>query len=98
LPNWQFNDEQKVKAFIFTGISHENEISDNFFISTIALHFNFFIWQCKLQKKLPLPENWYNDMFYTVELIRRISPKLRSDMEINLLLCRSWPEEAGRRR
>jgi hypothetical protein len=98
LPNWLLNDDQKVKAFIFTGISHESDTFDNFFISTIALHFNFFIWQCKLQKKIPLPENWYNEMFYTVELIRRISTKLRSDMEINLLLCRSWPEEAGRRR
>jgi hypothetical protein len=48
-------------------------------------------------KKIPLLENCLNDVFYSVEIIRRINNKLREDMFLNLPLCRNWSEEASRR-
>jgi hypothetical protein len=69
-----------------------------FFISTVATMLNFFIWQCKLQKKIPVIEKWYYELFYAVEIIRHISNNMRADMNLNLPMCRNWSEEASRRR
>jgi hypothetical protein len=80
------------------GQSHFSDSIDNFFISTVAITLNYFVWQCKLQKKIPVSENWYNELFYAVEIIRRISNNLRADMSLNLPLCRNWSEESSRRR
>jgi hypothetical protein len=98
LPGWDFNDDTKVRKFIFMGQSHFSDSIDNFFISTVAITLNYFVWQCKLQKKIPVSENWYNELFYAVEIIRRISNNLRADMSLNLPLCRNWSEESSRRR
>jgi hypothetical protein len=98
LPGWDYNDDIKVRKFIFMGQSHFSDSIDNFFISTVAITLNYFVWQCKLQKKIPVSENWYNELFYAVEIIRRISNNLRVDMSLNLPLCRNWSEESSRRR
>jgi hypothetical protein len=91
------NDEQQVKTFTFLGEINP-DYQNNFFISTVAIYLSFFIWQCKLQKKIPLMENCLNDIFYSVDIIRRISSKFREHMNLNLPLCRVWSEEASRRR
>jgi hypothetical protein len=50
LPDFNADDEQKLKMFIFMGAAPDITESENFFLRTISLHNNFFIWQCKLQK------------------------------------------------
>jgi hypothetical protein len=50
---WDFNNQLALKNFIFNGTMPENNAA-NFFILTLSVHINFFIWQCKLHKKLPV--------------------------------------------
>jgi hypothetical protein len=97
LPTFNTNDDQRLKMFIFTGAAPDISEDDNFFLRVISLHINYFIWQCKLQKQIPLLENCLNEVFYSVEIIRRINNKLREDMLLNLPLCRNWSEETSRR-
>jgi hypothetical protein len=92
------NDNDKLKKFFFTGINPISGLHDNFFLQAIAILAMFYIWECKLQKRLPTYMGLLNEMFWTGELIRRNSSLFRESMIINLYICRSWQEEAGRRR
>jgi hypothetical protein len=91
-------DDLEKKSFIFLGSNNLTKRIDNFFISTVAVFINFYIWECKLAKKIPVLENLKNDLFFGMEPIRILSSKLRADMQLNLALCRVWRDEAGRRR
>jgi hypothetical protein len=93
---WAFNDHLALKNFIFNGSMPDNN-GINFFILTVSAHINFYIWQCKLQKKLPVQTGLYNDIFYSIENIRAICPKLRNDMFLNLPLCRNGAAESSSR-
>jgi hypothetical protein len=94
---WDTDDDILMKKFIFTGLIPEtNDL--NFFALTISTYISFYIWQCKLQKKLPILSGLCNDIFYYVDNIRVISPLLRLDMNLNLPLCRLWAAESSQRR
>jgi hypothetical protein len=93
---WNPANEVVTKNFIFTGTA-PNTDQKNFFISVLSIVFNYYIWQCKLQKRLPAPAALYNEIFYTMENIRRTSTTLRQDMQLNLPLCRNWNDEAAQR-
>jgi hypothetical protein len=88
------------KKFLFTGTNWDTDIIDNFFLSTVAVILMFYIWECKLRKRLPTTEGMANDLFYNMENIRRASSTLRMHMAKvnNLLLCRIWTAEVSRRR
>jgi exonuclease III len=93
---WDINDNILMKKFIFNGSMPENTTL-NFFVLTVSTHINFYIWQCKLQKKLPVQTALYNEIFYNIENIRVICPRLRDDMYLNLPLCRNWAAESSSR-
>jgi hypothetical protein len=90
-------DIEGQKKILFTGMGPDfNE--PNIFLLTImsiALH---FIWQCKLQKKLPTLEGMLNDIFFIAESILKTSNVVLNAMNLNLPLCRDWAAESGRRR
>jgi zinc-binding in reverse transcriptase len=92
------NNVQLCKKFLFTGHNPISGEIDNFFIQTIAILSMFYIWECKLQKKIPVLMGLLNELFYTGELIRQNSSKLREGMQLNLGLCRIWKDEASSRR
>jgi hypothetical protein len=94
---WDHTNLESTKNFIFTGRA-PNISETNLFISSVSIIFNFYIWQCKLQKKLPTPAALENELFYSLENILRTSNTIRNDMQLNLPLCRNWQDEAGRRR
>jgi hypothetical protein len=85
------------KKFIFTGII-PGITKPNSFLMTMASAITYYIWQCKLQKKSPSFEGLNNDIFFNVENMLRCNMNLRIDMDLNLPLCRSWKDEAARRR
>jgi hypothetical protein len=95
-----FPSEASKKKFLFTGTNCDTDKIDNFFLSTVAISLMFYIWECKLQKRLPTTESMANDIFYNIENIRRASSTLKAHMakKNNLLLCRSWTAEVSRRR
>jgi hypothetical protein len=93
---WDPLNNDDVKKFIFLGQMPNSEVH-NFFIETISISICFYLWQCKLQKILPSQEGLLNELFYSVENIRRISPVLRNDMNLKLPLCRFWSNEASQR-
>jgi hypothetical protein len=47
---WDHTNLEITKNFIFTGRA-PNISETNLFISSASIVFNFYIWQCKLQKK-----------------------------------------------
>jgi hypothetical protein len=97
MPDLGLDSEHKKKTFVFTGKTDINAPKENFFLSTISLVLMYSLWECKLQKTVPSPEKLANDVFFTVENIRRVSAKLRNDMNLNLLICRCWRAETSRR-
>jgi hypothetical protein len=92
------NLHEAKKNFFFMGLNTNTDKIDNVFISTLAVSIMFYIWECKLQKKLPTCEGLRNEIFYSVENIRRASATLRHHMSIDLHICRCWTAEASRRR
>jgi hypothetical protein len=62
---WDTNDNNLMKKFIFVGLMPDNPTL-NFFVLTVSTHINFYIWQCKLQKKLPVQTGLYNEIFYKI--------------------------------
>jgi exonuclease III len=92
------NSEQELIKFYFLGTNPRTSKNDNYFLSTIALLTMQFIWECKLKKTKPVYQTLLNDMYFLAENIRRMSNKMRAAMTINLALCRSWYDEAHRRR
>jgi hypothetical protein len=95
---WADCTDQDIREFLFIGKNLLTLKRDNFFISTLAINIMFYIWECKLQKKIPSGEGLANFVFYNVESIRRASTTLRTAMSINLAICRGWKAESDRRR
>jgi hypothetical protein len=98
LNDMRLDNNMKEKKILFLGNNVATDMRDNLFISTLAITVMFYIWECKLQKRLPSNEGLANDVFYLIENIRRASAMIRHDMSINLHICRSWTPEAARRR
>jgi hypothetical protein len=82
---------------LFTGMGPEST-EPNFFLLTIMSIALFYIWQCKLQKKLPVMEGLLNEIFFTAENILKVSSLMKLTMNLNLPLCRNWTDESSRRR
>jgi hypothetical protein len=89
--------ETDFRKFLFTGTNAVSNKIDNVFISALSVTICFFIWECKLQKKLPTVEGLANEIFYSIENMRRANNQLRRDTDLRLLICRSWAEQASRR-
>jgi zinc-binding in reverse transcriptase len=92
------DDRESYKKFFFTGRNPLSGEIDNFFIQTMGILTMFYIWECKLQKRIPVLMGLLNDLFFTGELIRQNSCKFREGMSLNLRLCRVWKDEASSRR
>jgi hypothetical protein len=86
-----------MKRLLFTGMDPEMS-TPNFFLLTVMTTVLFYVWQCKLQKKVPTLESLLNDLFFTAENILKASNIMVNDMNLNLPLCRNWEAEASRRR
>jgi hypothetical protein len=97
LPELNFPDQLTKKNFLFLGINPATGKRDNFFVSTIAISIMRFIWECKLQKQIPVAESLANDIFFNIEGIRRASSTLKMSMNLDLSLCRNWTAEITRR-
>jgi hypothetical protein len=89
--------DQDLKKFIFTGTNAVSNKIDNAFICALSVTICFYIWECKLQKKLPSAESLANDIFYNIENMRKASNQIRHDMDLRLHICRNWSEQTGRR-
>jgi hypothetical protein len=89
-------EEIKIKKLFFFGINPLTNKIDNFFISTVAITAMHFIWECKLQKKIPVIGNMLNDIYFNFGNISSYSSRIRDDMNLNLALCRNWNEEVRR--
>jgi hypothetical protein len=94
LPTFNNGD---VKKILFTGTLPEAN-KPNLFILAVTNVLLFYIWECKLQKRLPTTESMLNDLFYTTNSIIKSSSKIRDEMINNLPLCRDWQAEVGQRR
>jgi hypothetical protein len=97
MPDFPVRDDIAKKRFLFLGYDTVSDIYDNFFISTLALVIMLSVWECKLQKKIPVSEKIANDVFFHVENIRRASSAIRPYMTLNLHICRNWSAEVSRR-
>jgi hypothetical protein len=93
MPDYVFDNDEKLIRFLFCGINTETEKRDNFFLSTIAISIMLYIWECKLRKIRPTSEALANDIFYGVENIGRASSTLYLAMNLDLLICRNWKAE-----
>jgi hypothetical protein len=92
--------DQKKIYFFFTGKNPLDSRVKNFFLQTCSAVVMFSIWEKKLAKKLPSINNTLNDLYYTIENIRRSNGQIRNEMlELNYLhICRTWREESFARR
>jgi hypothetical protein len=90
------DNEGAMKNFLFTGTIVGLK-TQNFFLSTVAIVFNYEVWRAKLQKKIPILNSLLNNLIFTVENIRQVSNTIRHDMQLNLPLCRNWHNEAAQR-
>jgi hypothetical protein len=95
--DWDILDRNGMKRLLFTGMDPEMS-TPNFFLLTVMTTVLFYVWQCKLQKKVPTLESLLNDLFFTAENILKASNIMVNDMNLNLPLCRNWEAEASRRR
>jgi hypothetical protein len=84
------------KKIFFTGLL-QDAVGVNLFILTVTSVILFYIWQCKLQKKIPTYEAMLNELYFTTDAILKLNSLIRDDMNLNLPLCRNWPAESGRR-
>jgi hypothetical protein len=92
------NSEEEKKLFVFTGTNCVSGQIDNRLIRAISVHFCYYIWECKLQKKLPAVESLYNDLFYGIENMRKASSMMQQAYNLDLHICRTWAIEASSRR
>jgi hypothetical protein len=90
--------DTQLKKFIFTGTNVITDKIDNAFISAISITICFYLWECKLQKKLPVLAGLTNELFYSLENMRKASSQIKRDMDLRLHICRSWEEQVSRRR
>jgi hypothetical protein len=90
--------DQDLKKFVFIGTNAVSNKIDNSFISALSVSACFYIWECKLQKKLPVCESLANEILYNIENMRKASNQIRRDMDLRLHICRNWSEQTGRRR
>jgi hypothetical protein len=90
-------DSDVVKKFLFTGMGPDFT-EPNFFLLTVMSIGLHFIWQCKLQKRLPVNEGLLNEIFFVAGNIIKVSNNMRNTMNLNLPLCRNWAAESSRRR
>jgi hypothetical protein len=90
-------DSDVVKKFLFTGMGPDFT-EPNFFLLTVMSIGLHFIWQCKLQKRLPVTEGLLNEIFFVAGNIIKLSNNMRNTMNLNLPLCRNWAAESSRRR
>jgi exonuclease III len=90
--------DDKYKKFVFTGMNGETDNIDNRLLRALSVHFNFYIWECKLQKKQPVAESLYNDIFFYIENMRKANHTMQEAFNIDLHICRIWAAEASRRR
>jgi hypothetical protein len=90
------DNEGAMKNFLFTGTIAGLK-TQNFFLSTVSIVFNYEIWRAKLRKKIPILNSLLNNLIFTVENIRQVCNNIRHDMQLNLPLCRNWHDEAAQR-
>jgi hypothetical protein len=86
------------KKFLFLGYNPRTEKLDNVFLTVLAIMMTYFVWECKLQKKVPTFMNLCNSIFYKLENTRRASSSVRESMNNDLHICRIWTAEASARR
>jgi hypothetical protein len=98
LPELNLNTAQKKLKFFFLGMNPITSKVDNVFLETVAIMFMFYIWECKLQKKQPVYSGLLNDIFFSIEKMRKYSGMLRDAMTLNLTLFRNWYAETSSRR
>jgi hypothetical protein len=98
LPELTIDSVSKKKKFIFLGTNPVTDIIDNFFLELLSIILTWYIWECKLQKKLPSYSGLLNEVFFTMDKMVKFSSKLRDAMTINLTLFRVWNAEIGFRR
>jgi hypothetical protein len=91
------DNEDDIRKTLFTGLLPENTTQNSFLLLVVTTILNF-VWQCKLQKKLPTLENLLNDLYFSADAVIKCSLVIRDAMNLNLPLCRSWRAEADRRR
>jgi hypothetical protein len=90
--------DPQLKKFIFTGTNVITDKIDNTFISAISITICYYLWECKLHKKLPVPAGLANELFYSIENMRKASSQIKRDMDLRLHICRSWKEQVSCRR
>jgi hypothetical protein len=57
----------------------------------------FYVWECKLQKRLQSLSSYLDFNFFHMEIIRKTNKKVSKTMSrTNLDLCRYWQTERGR--
>jgi hypothetical protein len=98
LTDFDSDTDLEKKYFIFTGRNNLDFSYKNAFLRTLSIVISYYIWECKLKKRIPMAESLYNDIFYTIDNMRKANRALSHDMQLNLHICRVWTAEANYRR
>jgi hypothetical protein len=97
-PELAFPSEESKKIFFFCGVNPVTDKIDNYFLVLLAKIALFSIWECKLCKQLPSYMKTANDIYFYIDTIKMTSSNVRADMNLDLTICRTWQDEASRRR
>jgi hypothetical protein len=86
------------KMFWFFGTIPENlECRDSIFFRLSVITVQYYVWECKLQKRNQSLSSCLDFYFFHMETTRRTNKKVSKTMsKTNLDLCRYWQTERGR--
>jgi hypothetical protein len=79
------------------GIKSNPTFENNLFLRMTMIIIQFFIWECKINKRVQSLSSCLNFYFYHMEILCKVNKKLQYKMgKTDLDLCRYWNSERGR--
>jgi exonuclease III len=84
--------------FWFFGTIPDNlESRDSIFFRLTMIIVQYYVWDCKLQKRNQSLSSCLDFYFFHMEIVRKVNKKVSKTMsKVNLDLCRYWQTERGR--
>jgi hypothetical protein len=95
--NFINTSDERLTFWFLGSIKTNPKFENNLFLRMTMIVIQFFIWECKLNKRVQSLSSCLNFYFYHMEILRKVNKKLQYNMgKTDLDLCRYWNSERGR--
>jgi exonuclease III len=89
--------EKRLFFWFFGEVRGAPEFGNNVFLRLTMTIIQYYVWECKLNKRPQSVSSCLNFYFYHMDILKRSNGKLSAKMgKTNLDLCRYWKNERGR--